>query len=144
MPPDPTADERPKDSRYESGFSAVDSGVLVTAVADLAELVAARVVEVLDQRERRGAGLATATEVAERLGVGKSWVYANQQRLGAIRLGHGPKARLRFDLEQATRAINDSREDGPRASRRRGRPRKTSALPAGVELLGGRHARGRD
>jgi hypothetical protein len=111
------------------------------AVTEFAEVVAARVVELLEQRDRRRAtGLVTAAEVAERLGVRKSWVYTNQQRLGAIRLGDGPKARLRFDLEQATRAINRERRQGPRAPRQRGLPRKTCALPPGVELLRGRRA----
>jgi hypothetical protein len=41
--------------------------------------------------------LLTVAEVAERLRVSPKWVYANQHRLGAIKLGDGPKARLRFD-----------------------------------------------
>lgn len=56
-------------------------------------VVADRVVEMLEQRDRRPvAGLATAAEVAERLHVRKSWLYANQHRLGVIRLGDGPNA----------------------------------------------------
>lgn len=108
-------------------------------LTELAEVVAERVVEMLEQRDRRRvAGLATAAEVAEQLHVRKSWVYANQHRLGVIRLGDGPKARLRFDLEQATRAIREDGQKYPEASRRRLRSRKTSAMAPGVELLHGR------
>jgi hypothetical protein len=47
----------------------------------------------------RGAGseLLTVAEVAARLRVSPKWVYAHQHELGPIRLGDGPKARLRFD-----------------------------------------------
>jgi hypothetical protein len=40
--------------------------------------------------------LLTVSELAARLRVNPKWVYAHQIRLGAIRLGEGPKARLRF------------------------------------------------
>ena len=43
-------------------------------------------------------GLLTVSEVARRLNVSAQWVYAHQRDLGAIRLGCGPKARLRFDV----------------------------------------------
>ncbi len=43
------------------------------------------------------ADLLTVAEVARRLNVSPQWVYAHKQDLGAIRLGDGPKARLRFD-----------------------------------------------
>ena len=110
-------------------------------MSELADLVAARVVELLERRDRRPTpGLVTAAEMAQRLGVRKSWVYANQEQLGAIRLGDGPRARLRFDLEQATSGIDRRREAEVRQRPKRGRPRKSSLLPTGVELLTGRRA----
>jgi hypothetical protein len=42
-------------------------------------------------------GLIDAAEVARRLGCSRSWVYDNAGRLGAIRIGSGERARLRFD-----------------------------------------------
>jgi hypothetical protein len=39
----------------------------------------------------------TVAEVADRLKMTPKWVYAHQRRLGVIKLGDGPKARLRFD-----------------------------------------------
>jgi hypothetical protein len=113
----------------------------VSALGELAEAIAARVVELLERPDRRPAsGLATAAEVAEQLGVNKSWVYANQKRLGGIRLGDGPRARLRFDLERARRAVDKERSEQQRPRRSRGRPPKASVLPEAVELLGGRRA----
>ena len=41
--------------------------------------------------------LLTVAEVADRLKMTPKWVYAHQRRLGVIKLGDGPKARLRFD-----------------------------------------------
>lgn len=42
--------------------------------------------------------LVDAAEVARRLSVSRDWVYEHSTSLGAIRLGKGPRARLRFDL----------------------------------------------
>jgi hypothetical protein len=101
------------------------------------EAIAERVVERLTQesRPRVGIGLATAAEVAELYGVSVSWVYANKRRLGAVLLGDGPKARLRFDLEHVAEAIGArARARKMPPPRRRGRPRK-SELPPGVELI---------
>ena len=86
-------------SHVPNEISEVTDGVLgSTALGDLAEAVAARVVELLEGKERRSAwGLATVADVADQLGVHRSWVYAHADELGAIRLGEG-EARLRFDL----------------------------------------------
>ena len=51
---------------------------------------------------RADSGAARTTspaEVARRFGVTCSYVYSHAERLGAIRLGDGPRARLRFDPE---------------------------------------------
>jgi hypothetical protein len=41
--------------------------------------------------------LLTARQVAARFNVDRGWVYAHAQELGALRLGNGPRPRLRFD-----------------------------------------------
>lgn len=109
-------------------------------LGDLAELVAERIVELLDRHvARETSGLATAAEVAQRLGVRKSWVYANQERLGAIRLSAGPRARLRFDLERVRLAVAGqlpgNAPSEPGATRVTGH-----ALPRGIELLRGKRS----
>lgn len=89
--------------------------------------------------------LVDAGELAQQLGVAREWVYANARRLGAIRLGEGPKARLRFDPTRAREALAAGRadEDAPRAEaavpRRRGRPRRSG--PSGAPLIRGRSGR---
>lgn len=108
------------------------------------EAIAERVVEHLAERDGRRVtlGLATAAEVAKLYGVTPSWVYANKKRLGAVRLGDGPKARLRFDLERVEDELRIRANSHPRRRprARRGRPRRT-ALPPGVDLLRGRGSR---
>lgn len=74
------------------------------------------------------------------LGVSRGFVYDHADELGAVRLGSGPKARLRFDVAGAIerlrglRACDESREsmqpEPARASRRR-----REANGTGVELL---------
>ncbi len=109
--------------------------------------IAASVVDLMTRPgpARRDTGrLATASEVARALGVSRSWVYANKVRLGAIRLGSGPRARLRFDLAeaQAAFAANPGHQpdaDLPPPPRRRARRKR--ALPDGVALIRGRSER---
>jgi hypothetical protein len=50
--------------------------------------------------------LLTVAEVARRLNVSQQWVYAHKRDLGAIRLGGGPKARLRFDGRAVLAELN--------------------------------------
>lgn len=108
---------------------------------DDVEAIAARVVELLDGTSRRAPRLATADEVAEALGVTRTWVYANQKRLQAVRLGAGPRARLRFDLAKATRAFDVELEP---AQRRRHRSQASTRVPPGVDLIQGRSRRAAD
>jgi hypothetical protein len=58
--------------------------------------------------------LRTPAELAEWLNVKPSWVYEHADELGALRLGTGPRARLRFDPDEVRKRILFTR---PRASR---------------------------
>ncbi len=69
--------------------------------------------------------LLSASEVAERWGVDRSWVYQHAERLGAIRLGDGPRPRLRFDPQQLTSRLG--RTPTTRTSHVRGIPRRSPA-----------------
>lgn len=60
------------------------------------EAVAHRVVELL-RAEGVAAELIDAAEVARRFSVTRDYVYAHAEELGAVRLGSGTRARLRFD-----------------------------------------------
>jgi hypothetical protein len=63
-------------------------------------------------------GLIGARELAEGLGVSLDYVYAHAAELGAMRLGSGPKARIRFDLDRAREAL-EARTRRPNGRRRR-------------------------
>jgi hypothetical protein len=101
------------------------------------ERIADRVVQHVGEllRPHLWFGLEDAAEVARRLRVHESWVYAHADELGAIRLGNGEKARLRFDLERVARAIGVTETERGRGGP--GRPRRVG-LPPGVRLIEGR------
>jgi hypothetical protein len=88
---------------------------------ELVDAVARRVLELVVERDAGSgsapSGLLTVAEVAKRLRVSTKWVYAHQRRLGAIKLGEGPKARLRFDAGAVAAELDrDERERGVRQS----------------------------
>lgn len=59
----------------------------------------------------------TASEVAKRYRLHRGWIYEHAEELGAIRIGNGPRPRLRFDAEQVERRLTSAREE-PVASAR--------------------------
>ena len=71
------------------------------------EALAQRVVELLraDDRESAARRLVDAATLAAELGVERSWIYEHANELHAIRLGTGPRARLRFDAVVVRAAI---------------------------------------
>jgi hypothetical protein len=79
-------------------------------------------------------------EIAAYLNVAPSWVYENAVRLGARRLGDGPRARLRFSLTEvderlsACSAGRESRSPDP-APQAVSRPRRRRGLGTSVDLL---------
>jgi hypothetical protein len=114
----------------------------VELTADAIEQIATRVVELLredtDERDRhRAGGLVDATQLAQRLGVRREWVYEHANELGAITLGSGTRPRLRFDLEAAVRVIEGRRRGTgpppvsaqPRPTRRRRRQPASTDVP---------------
>jgi hypothetical protein len=105
QPPDPSgaAVTRPK-------LSAED-------VDAIAEATARRIVEITAVGPPTF-GLVGPRELAADLGVSLDYVYAHAAELGAMRLGSGPKARIRFDLDRARRAL-EARTPGPVQRRRR-------------------------
>lgn len=109
---------------------------------DEIEELAERLAELVASARPR-IGLVDARDLAEELGVARDWVYANAGRLGCVRLGDGPRARLRFDAERAREALAANGDgDPPRSGapqRRRGRPRREAATV--VPLIQGRSSR---
>ena len=89
----------------------------------LVDALAERVAELLRPAPSLSPGLLTAAQLAQALNVSRAWVYENAGRLGARKLGDGPRARLRFDLETARAATGTSGvKDAPKPAARRPRP----------------------
>jgi hypothetical protein len=114
---------------------------------DLAEAVARRVVELLGQRQAVPSWL-TADEVAQLLAVDRAYVYEHKAALGARQLGDGPKARLRFRLEDVEAALpcltgRGAQKHATPISKPTQRPRRTTRLGTGAPLLPIRGTRGR-
>ena len=65
--------------------------------AEDVEAVARRTVELLHGKDRPAFRLVDARELAVLLGVQPNFVYAHATELGAMRLGSGQKARMRFE-----------------------------------------------
>ena len=105
---------------------AVEPGLDLTLV----DLIAQRVLQLLGDRHDDEIQLLTVAQVARRFQVHPSWVYANARRLGALRLGTGPKAPLRFDPRRVALAVEDAPlSDGPRAE---DRPAREAASARGA------------
>lgn len=69
--------------------------------------VAERVVQLL-RSESIGGELIDAAEVARRFSLSRDYVYEHAADLGAVRIGSGPKARLRFDPSKVTQVLGGS------------------------------------
>ena len=102
--------------------SAADATVVERILSDadveaIAEATAARLAETVSAAPGTFA-LVDARQLARDLGVSLDYVYAHATELGAMRLGSGPKARIRFDLDRARQALE------ARARRSNGRRRR--------------------
>jgi hypothetical protein len=113
--------------------------VAVDLTPQAVEQVATRVAQLLhrqqEDRERQRVsepvGMFTVSQLAQHLHLNRAWVYEHADELGAIRLGDGPKARLRFDLHTAKTALGRQqadREPAPAAPKPR-KPRRPQPSP---------------
>jgi hypothetical protein len=111
----------------------LDRGQLVELAELVADALAARLAP------HASGALVDAAAVAARYSVTRDFVYRNVSALGGVRLGDGPRARLRFDLEEAGRRLvscSGIRESGVAAGRvvepgsgRRRRGRSGTGVP---------------
>jgi len=88
------------------------------------------------------ARLVSPAELADWLNVDRGYVYEHATELGAVRLGTGPKARLRFDFNDVKRRLSPTscsvgRESGPAeaAQQAPSGTRRRRRLGTNVELL---------
>lgn len=105
----------------------------VRLTADEIEAIARRVAELV--RPKPTIGLADADEVAEILGMSRSWVYRHANELGAIRVGTGRRARLRFDRERVRVIAEQFNADATGSTQGPAPSATIDAPPPGVELL---------
>ena len=109
-----------------------DELVSVWMRPEFIDAVARRIVQLgvgADSDKQQSDGeLLTVSEVARRLNASPHWVYAHKRDLGAIRLGDGPKARLRFHLAAVLAELNrrseSRRSDGTGGGEARKRTRR--------------------
>jgi len=102
------------------------------------EAIARRVVEILERKGLQERELVDAAELARNFGIERSWVYSHAIELGAVKLGEGPKPRLRFDPQIAARVLrkvgDESAADPPaRSGKRAGQPSASGG--SGARLL---------
>ena len=90
--------------------------------------------------------LVDAAELAQVLGVSRAFVYEHSAEFAVVRLGSGPKARLRFDVEKALESLGScttsrrpEQPEPPQPSR--SRSRRSRALDTSVELVPIRRSR---
>jgi hypothetical protein len=70
----------------------------------IAERVAAKI-----GAPARTFALLDARELADQLGVSVDYVYRHKVELGAMALGDGPRARLKFDVDRARQVLEARR-----------------------------------
>jgi len=106
----------------------------------LADLVVDRLAARLDGTREPTGQLVDAAEIARRFGVSAEWVRTHSIELGAVRLGDGPRPRLRFDVTEVAEALGarearrGSESTTARSTRQRQRP-QVPATVAGARLL---------
>jgi hypothetical protein len=90
----------------------------------LADLIADRLCGVPSASD----ALVDAAELGRQLGLSRATIYARKAELGAVRVGNGSRARLRFDVERATEALRAAPTLPPQQPPR---PRKRRAAKRG-------------
>jgi hypothetical protein len=125
---------KPPEHRRHTMSQRPDAESAAPLAPTLVEAIAQRVAELLRAELHLAPRLLTPNEVAERFAVSRTWVYEHATELGAVRLGDGPKARLRFDPDRVRQVLSrQPEEDTARPTRAaRGRMRK-GLLPIGGE-----------
>ena len=76
----------------------------VTLAPETIEAIDHKVVEILGHPVD-GPEFVDAAEIARRFKVDRGYVYAHADELGAIRLGSGPRSRLRFDPKRVAEVL---------------------------------------
>lgn len=113
------------------------------------DAIARRVVELLERRGLQSRELVDAAELARRFGIERSWVYSHAIELGAVKLGGGPKPRLRFDPQIAARVLRrvgdvPAADPPARSGKRAGQPSGSGGSDVKLLPIRGRGENGPD
>ena len=92
------------------------------------EAVAARVADLL-QPGPATVELVDAAEIARRFGVSRDFVYGHANDFGVVRLGEGPRARLRFDPAKVRERLGAADQPAPSSRSPRRKRRSSNLLP---------------
>ena len=119
----------------------------LTLTPETVEAIARRVAELINPAESCNAvhdhsgepaalELVDAAEIARLFNVSRDYVYEHASELGAVRLGSGPKGRLRFDPKRVVEALAPRPFTPPTPVRRRPQRRAQAVelLPIGGKL----------
>ncbi|HEY7932974.1 MAG TPA: hypothetical protein VID48_04035 [Solirubrobacteraceae bacterium] len=118
----PARTPRDKCPTSRRGLAAIPRRIAVDLTPQAVEQVASRVAQLLYHRDpQRQPELITAGELAHQLRVERPWIYKHRHLLGGQRIGDGPKAPWRFELETAKQALkrNTTPQDTDAGSRAR-------------------------
>jgi hypothetical protein len=138
MPTTPTiATHRARATRTPAqrrhGLAASAQRIAVELTPQAVEQIATRVAQLLRHQQQHDTqhsaepgGLLNVSQLANHFNLSRAWVYEHADQLGAIRFGNGPKARLRFDLNTATQALERNQRQTPTPARK---PRRAPAHP---------------
>lgn len=100
------------------------------------ETIASRVIELLQEHThhlQHPESLIDVAELARQTGLSRTWIYEHARELGAIRLGGGPRPRLRFNPDTVKRLLE--REPPPRVEPAPARRRRQVRAMNDIELL---------
>jgi hypothetical protein len=106
--------------------------VAVELTPQTIDQIAVRVAQLLrhqqsTQTNAENVGWLTVSQLARHLNLNRTWIYEHADELGAIRVGKGPKARIRFDLHTATAALRQNQ--ATRAPLQTSKPRRPRPIP---------------
>jgi len=96
-------------SEAQTGQAAARRRIAVELTPQAIEGIAVRVAALLREAEPDAVAeqprLITAGELAHQLRVQRPWVYRHRELLGGRRIGTGPRAPWRFELDAARKAL---------------------------------------
>jgi hypothetical protein len=129
---DARADEKPRSDVTRGSGPHKPAGQVgqepTLSEADI-ERIAQRTAELLTDAGGARSRIVDVATVARELKVSVDYVYEHQRELGAMRLGRGPRASLRFDLAEIMRSLRPPDQPSAPKRWRGGRKNRSGEAP---------------